>query len=161
MNKQMIQVGVADMKLTQNTNIQLATHALGSCLGITLYDPESHVGGLFHAMLPHFNLLQPPSIVQPLMFLDTGLPLFFHIAIAMGARKDRLQIKVAGGAAFSETNDTFKIGKTNILTLRKLLWRNNMIIQNEHVGGDCARSLYLDIESGKTWLKMNNTIEAL
>ncbi len=45
-------VGVADMKLARDRSDQVVTHALGSCLGISLYDPQAGVGGILHVMLP-------------------------------------------------------------------------------------------------------------
>ena len=44
-------VVVSDMK-TGKEGDTLITHALGSCLGLTIYDPVAKVGGLLHAMLP-------------------------------------------------------------------------------------------------------------
>ena len=45
-------VSVADMKVSANPGDTLVTYALGSCLGITVYDPVAHVGGMLHVMLP-------------------------------------------------------------------------------------------------------------
>ena len=44
-------VGVGDMKVGQKGDI-IVTHALGSCLGLMLYDPVMKIGGMLHAMLP-------------------------------------------------------------------------------------------------------------
>ena len=45
-------VCVADMKIAAGADDSIITHALGSCLGITVYDPQVRVGGMFHVMLP-------------------------------------------------------------------------------------------------------------
>ena len=34
----------------------LVTYSLGSCIGLSLYDPVARVGGLLHAMLPLSSL---------------------------------------------------------------------------------------------------------
>ena len=44
-------IGIADMKFAQNSGT-LITYALGSCIGICLYDPAIKLGGLLHIMLP-------------------------------------------------------------------------------------------------------------
>ena len=44
-------VVVADMKIGKSGDV-LVTHALGSCLGLMVYDPKKEIGGLLHAMLP-------------------------------------------------------------------------------------------------------------
>ena len=46
-----ISVGIADMKLTRQEGV-LITYALGSCIGITFYDPMIKLGALLHIMLP-------------------------------------------------------------------------------------------------------------
>ena len=45
-------IGVAGMKISHSRDDILVTYALGSCLGIAIYDPVTCVGGLLHAMLP-------------------------------------------------------------------------------------------------------------
>ena len=42
---------VGDMKTGRRGDL-LITHALGSCLGLMVFDPVAQVGGLLHAMLP-------------------------------------------------------------------------------------------------------------
>ena len=44
-------VGIADMKMAQNEGM-LVTYALGSCIGICLYDPAIRLAALIHVMLP-------------------------------------------------------------------------------------------------------------
>ena len=45
-------VGVADLAVSSNPAVLIVTYSLGSCLGVTIYDPVAKVGGLLHAMLP-------------------------------------------------------------------------------------------------------------
>ena len=47
-----IMVGIADMKISADPDSLMITHALGSCLGIIIYDPVVKVAGFLHAMLP-------------------------------------------------------------------------------------------------------------
>jgi len=49
-------VGVADMKISNQTQQLIVTHALGSCIGVAVYDPKVKVGGLLHYMLPESSL---------------------------------------------------------------------------------------------------------
>ena len=46
-----VSVGIADMKLTRQEGV-LITYALGSCVGISFYDPMIRLGALLHIMLP-------------------------------------------------------------------------------------------------------------
>ena len=148
-------VGVAEMKISTQPGDVIVTHALGSCLGISIYDPEVCVGGIFHVMLPSGSTSPDKARENPFMFVDTGTPLFFRRAYEAGAVKKRLVVKVAGGAAFRGDDDFFAIGKRNYIMLRKLLWKNGIMIAKQDIGGRTSRTMYLDISSGRTWLSSN------
>ena len=145
-------VGVSDMKICHHRGGILVTHALGSCVGIVLFDPEIGVGGMLHYMLPLSRLDQEKARKSPLMFGDTGIPMLFHESYKFGAVKERLRVIVAGGAQVFEQRDFFDIGARNITIARKMLWKNNVMIAAEHVGGHQPRTLYLDTATGETWL---------
>ena len=109
-------VGVADMKISASADDLLITYALGSCLGITIYDPISAVGGMLHVMLPLSTIDPAKASANPYMFVDTGVPRLFIDCYKAGARKERLVVKVAGGACangHSADDDYFQIGKRN------------------------------------------------
>ena len=146
-------VGVADMRICQGNGDIIVTHALGSCLGIAIHDPQACVGGILHVMLPASNVSPEKAQANPLMFVDTGVPLLFKEAYAAGAARDRLVVKVAGGASFGDGQDFFAIGKRNYVALRKLLWKNGIMIAAEDVGGNISRTLFLEVGSGRTWIQ--------
>lgn len=158
-----IVVGIADMKLSAGRGDQLITHALGSCLGITIYDPVAGVGGMLHAMLPQSSIDAEKAAENPSMFVDTGVPRLFLEAYKLGAQKRRLEVKVAGGAATqgNADDDYFQIGKRNILMLRKLLWKNGVLIKAEDVGGTFSRTMTLDLGEGRVILKINGAERSL
>ncbi len=141
-------VGVADMKVTANDGDVIVTHALGSCLGIAIYDPIAIVGGMVHVMLPDSSIDKDKAQKNPCTFVDTGVPLLFRECYKLGAAKERLLVYVAGGASKDPENDLFEIGKRNILMLRKLLWKNGVLITAEDVGGSEARTMSLEIGTG-------------
>jgi chemotaxis protein CheD len=62
-------------------------------------------------------------------------------------------VKVAGGSQVLGGQEHFQIGRRNYAALRRLLLKNNVLIDQEDVGGCKARTLYLDIASGRTWVK--------
>ena len=62
-------------------------------------------------------------------------------------------VKVAGGANVqADTSDRFAIGKRNMVTLRKLFWKNGILIDAQDVGGAKARTMYLEVGSGHIWI---------
>lgn len=44
-------VGVGDMKVSNDPEVVLATYSLGSCIGLSIYDPIVRVGGMLHLLL--------------------------------------------------------------------------------------------------------------
>jgi chemotaxis protein CheD len=153
-------IGIADLK-TGRVGDHLITHALGSCLGIVAHDPEARVGGMLHVMLPDSRINPAKAEESPAMFVDTGVPRLFEACYRLGARKDRMIVKVAGGAgrAPGPELDSFQIGKRNMVMLRKLLWKNGVLIRGQDVGGHGSRDLLYEVETGtvmvrsagKTW----------
>lgn len=141
------------MKIARGHDDVIVTHALGSCLGISIHDPVARVGGIFHVMLPNASVSPDKAAANPYMFVDTGTPQFFKEAYAAGAAKERIKVKVAGGAALGSGEDFFAIGKRNFVILRKLLWKNSILIAAEDVGGNISRTMYLDVGTGRTWLQ--------
>ena len=153
-------VGVADMRVSNRAEEVVVTHALGSCIGVAIYDPLAKVGGILHFMLPDSSLDPVKSQENPYMFADTGLPRLFRECYQLGAQKSRLQVKIAGGSQVLGSKEYFQIGRRNYAALRKILFKNNVLIDKADVGGTKARTLFLEISTGNVWVKVmgQNTI---
>ena len=157
-------VGMADMKVTDKPDETLITYALGSCLGIIVHDPVARVAGLLHVMLPSSEIDAAKAKIQPAMFVDTGVPLLFKECYRLGARKERMTVSVAGGsfAGKSDADDSFQIGKRNMITLRKLLWKNGVLISADETGGlQQSRTMSVQVDSGIVSLRTNGTLRVL
>ncbi len=153
-------VGVADLKVSNVPGERLITYALGSCLGIVVYDPVVSVAGLLHVMLPSGAIDAAKMAEKPAMFVDSGVPLLFKECYKLGAKKERMQVKVAGGAfqGAREEDDRFQIGKRNMIALRKLLWKNNVLVHAHDTGGvQTSRTMWVDVATGEVTLKINGT----
>ncbi len=144
-------VGMADFKHSRDRGETLVTYALGSCIALSLYDPVARVAGMLHAMLPQSSIDPAKAEAQPAVFVDTGVPLLFRESYKLGAQKERLVVKVAGGACThgDPEKDIFQIGKRNVLMLRKLLWTNNVPLQASDVAGTESRTVFLELETGR------------
>jgi chemotaxis protein CheD len=141
-------VAVGDMK-TGCREDTIVTHALGSCLGLMVYDPAAQVGGLLHAMLPLSKINLQKAAENPFMFVDTGVPELFRQLYELGGQKSRMVIKVAGCGQPLGNSEMFKIGERNYTILKKLLWKNNIMIEAEDVGGIASRTVYFDMSTGQ------------
>ena len=47
-----ISVGISEMAVSTNKQDVLVTYSLGSCVGVSFFDPVNNVGALIHCMLP-------------------------------------------------------------------------------------------------------------
>jgi len=148
-----ITIDISDMKLSNKREDVLVTYSLGSCVGLTLFDPVAGVGGMIHCMLPLSKIDPEKAKLKPYMFVDTGVAAMLGELYAMGATRQNIVAKVAGAGSPLGREETFRIGQRNYTILRKFLWKNNILIDKEDVGGSKARTLYLYMESGKTTVK--------
>ena len=85
-----ISVGIADMKLTRQEGV-LITYALGSCIGITFYDPMIKLGALLHIMLPEKTNSQDSNILK---YADTGIQETLRKFYTFGGQKGRTVCKI-------------------------------------------------------------------
>lgn len=147
-------VDIADVQVTNDPQVTLVTYSLGSCIGVAIWDPEMQVGGMIHYMLPESSLSREKAKTSPAMFADTGIPMLFRSTYNLGAVKKRLVVKVAGGSSLLDDKGTFNIGKRNYASLRKIFWKNGILVDSEHVGGQLSRTLRLNIATGRITLKI-------
>ena len=148
-----ITVDISDMRVSNSPGDVPVTHALGSCLGVAMYDPVVKVAGLIHCMLPLSKVDPKKAIQTPCMFVDTGVPSLFRAMYELGARKDRVIVKVAGCGKILGDSNLFKIGQRNYTVLRKILWKNNMLISGEHVGGSSSKTMFIEVATGRVIVK--------
>ncbi len=151
-------VGMADLKVSSSAAERIITYALGSCLGVVVYDAAARVGGMLHVMMPESEIDPRKAQANPYMFIDTGIPQLFRQCYALGAKKERMEVRVAGGAyqGDDESTDRFQIGKRNFIALRKLLWKNGVMIKSSDVGGvQRSRTMALAVGSGEVTVKCN------
>lgn len=147
-------VDIADFQVCDDPRVELVTYSLGSCIGLTLWDPETQVGGMIHYMLPESSISPDKAKTNPAMFADTGIPLLFRSTYELGAVKKRMVVKVAGGSSLLDDNGTFNIGKRNYASLRKIFWKNGILVDSEDVGGQLSRTLRMNVRTGRTVLRI-------
>ncbi len=135
------------MKFARGDGI-IITYALGSCIGITLYDPAIRLGGLLHIMLPARTDPNDPKIYK---YADSGLHEMIRKLSAFGMVKSRTIVKIAGGAKMFEirgNSDFGNIGQRNAAMVKKILMEERMRISAEDTGGNSARTMLLNVGNG-------------
>lgn len=145
-------VGIADMKMSRQDGM-LITYALGSCVGICLYDPLIQLAALVHIMLP---LNMETGRKSPLKYADTGICETLRQMEGQGAARSRIVAKIAGGARMFEIaggGNLGNIGQRNIESTHMVLRREGIRLLREDVGGTVARTLLFDAASGQACVR--------
>lgn len=148
-----VRVGIADLKITTKPN-KIMTVGLGSCIGIAMYDSSMEHGGLAHIMLPDSS--QFTSINNPLKFADLAIPMLIDELLRMGATKNSLKAKIAGGASmfnFSDKNVVMDIGNRNIISVKETLKKCSIPLVSEDVGGNKGRTIIYNTLSGSLMVR--------
>jgi chemotaxis protein CheD len=147
-------VNISDARVSADPEDVLTTYALGSCIGLTLYDPQVKVGGMLHFQLPTSSMDETRARQNPLMFADTGFAYLLGELVGNGAEKRRLKVRLAGAAQMLSDAKLFDIGRRNHAAMRKILWQHGMFVDAEHVGGKVPRTMHLAVADGSVTLKM-------
>jgi chemotaxis protein CheD len=151
-------VGLGALHATSDADAVLVTYALGSCLGVAVYDPVACVGGLLHAMMPRSDVAAERAEAQPGLFVDTGIPALFRACYALGARKERLIVRLAGAASTRDLDgDHFQIGRRNLLMARQLFWKNGVLVRAHETGGKAWRTMSLTMHDGAVTVRSADT----
>ncbi len=146
-----VTVGIADLAVSKSPDV-LATFALGSCVGICLFDQVNLIGGLAHIMLPSSK--EAPHIKDNMVkFADTGIILLIKEMQRHGSDIKNLVAKIAGGAQMFAGVSAFNIGDRNVKEVKNVLNNLNIRIISEQTGGRIGRTVFFNTASGMVEVK--------
>lgn len=145
-------VGVGGIGVTRQPGEVLKTMALGSCVAVVLLDKATRIIGMDHVALPDSSISPERARERPGYFADTGIPALLAAMAKAGARRESLMVKLMGGAAVLDPNNTFNIGKRNALAIKKILWSQHMGAVAEDLGGTISRTVTVDVDKGRVVL---------
>ncbi len=149
----LVVVDISGMVVSDNPDDTLVTYSLGSCVGVAIYDPVAMIGGLIHCMLPLSRIEKRKAKNNPCMFVDSGMTVLLQELFDRGVKRKRVVVKVAGGSHILDAKNIFRTGEHNYTVVRRVLWKNNMLIKNEDIGGEGARTMKLEISTGRCFIK--------
>jgi chemotaxis protein CheD len=147
-------VGIGQLAVSKDPNELLIAYGLGSCIGVSCYDPQAKVAGLAHILLPSSEGKRSDE-KEPARFADTGIDLLVKRLTESGALPRRLVVKIAGGAAVlvPANAEMFKIGVRNAEALKERLKRHGLSPAATDIGGTRGRTLELHPATGKTFVR--------
>lgn len=150
---EIIKVGMADLKVCVSPD-SLTTLGLGSCVGIAIVDPVTKIGGLAHVMLPDSTAIRENSNIAK--FADTGIEELVRQMVAIGASKNRMVAKIAGGAqmfSFNNNADLLRVGERNAEASKKKLSEMGIPLLASDTGLNYGRTVELFCETGEFYIK--------
>jgi chemotaxis protein CheD len=154
-------VKVSDAQSSRDPRDTLETHALGSCIGVMLYDSTAKIAGMLHFQLPSAAASPERAAEMPTMFADTGMTHLVHQMRRLGADPRRLRVKLAGGAEMLNDAKIFDIGRRNYVAIRKILWQMGLLVDAEAIGGCNPRTVWMNVADGGVTIKSNGEVKSL
>lgn len=148
-----VKVGMADLKVAKAPD-SLITLGLGSCIGLTLYDPVLKLGGMVHYMLPDSTKLKNNQNVAK--FGDTGIRELYRLMVEQGASPRRMVAKIAGGAKMFEVSGLSEmghVGARNAEEAKIMLKELKIPLIAEDTGLNYGRTVELNCENGDFYIK--------
>jgi chemotaxis protein CheD len=143
-----IKVGMADLNVASSPD-RIRTTGLGSCVGVTLFDGVTKIGGMAHIMLPSSTLGK--GEINFAKYADTAIPKLIDTMVKLGANRRRIVAKLAGGSqmfAFSSSSDIMRIGPRNVEACEEALKKENIRVLSHDTGGNWGRTIEMDCFTG-------------
>ena len=126
-----------EYKVVTDPNVVLTT-ILGSCVAACLRDPVAGVGGMNHFLLPG-NAQSMTSGGDATRYGVHLMELLINGLLKKGARRDRLEAKIFGGA---KTIATFSnVGEQNAAFAMQFLRDEGIRVVGSSTGGEFGRKL--------------------
>jgi chemotaxis protein CheD len=123
------------------------TPALGSCVGVTLWDPAKERGAMAHVMLPSPG--DSAMHGESTRFAAIAVPMLVDKLVRLGSPVKRLEAKLAGGSAmFRGDSSMASIGQRNVAEVKAQLSRYGIRPVAEDTGGSHARTIELHLDTG-------------
>ena len=148
-------IGIGEYVISSNEEDLIKTYALGSCVGLVVYNPIAKILGMVHIALPDSIINRDnKNIFLPGYFANTAVPLLFNKVLGgYNSNSNACRVSLYGGAYSINSNDVFKIGISNVEKIQKILIDNNISFDNINTGGYISRTIKADVRTGSVLIK--------
>jgi chemotaxis protein CheD len=148
-----IYIGVGEIVVSKTPDNVLVT-SLGSCVAVIMLAPGICGAGLAHVALPSSSVNIEQSLIKPGYYADTGIARLLSAMDKLhDGKRGRLLVKLVGGANIMDPDNTFDIGKRNVLAIKKILWENRLGVLVEDLGEDISRNVRVRVDTGQVSVK--------
>lgn len=143
------QVGIAEMRVSDDEKEIITAKRLASCVAITLYDESAKVGGLLRCVLPSSAIDGNRASNAPHTFADTGIQKLLESVEQLGADRGKLRATLVGGSNLLGDSTVFHMGDRTTLSVRDALSILGIQVQHEEVGGVISRDMEFRLADGR------------
>ncbi len=153
-----VTLGIGEYGVVNQPDDVIKTHALGSCVAIIMLDPATRTVGMVHVALPESIVHEERAKKLPGYFADTGIPYLLSEMAKLGSnpKGQGLIVKLVGGAQVMDPNQRFNIGKRNVLTIKKILWKYHLAVVAEETGGNISRTVDVAVDTGRVTISQGS-----
>ena len=139
-------VPIGELRVSRDPQVQLVT-ITGPCVALALFDLEAGVAGLLHVVQPGRRRERRPGD-RHAFYADTGVPMLVEEMVNHGARRDRLQATVVGGAMASPPGNFGDLGRLNVEAVTGRLQAMGIPMVIREVLGQMGRRISLTVSTG-------------
>lgn len=149
---EVIRVGMGEYAIARAPG-EISALGLGSCVCVCFYDPALKLGALAHVMLPDSTVMK--NAAGSAKFADTAIPLVLGEMERRGASRERLIVKIVGGAHMfaNISKDREGIGLRNVAAVEEALAKAGLSMAAKSVGGTSGKSVSMDLDTGELRLR--------
>lgn len=142
-----VTVGIAQGRVVSAGEC-LISYALGSCVGVCLYDGVRRIAGMAHIILPGSRYAARKD--NPYKFADEGIYALMEEMKCCGAVPGNITAKIAGGARmFGDNTDRWPVGEMNVEAVKQTLSLLGIPLIASDTGGTHGRTILFYSENGK------------
>ena len=133
---------------------EITSYALGSGMGICIYDTMKHIAGFIQSLLPKARQQND----NDLKYIDTAFKQLYELMLKEGCQHEHLVVKLVGGATLFQFPDEVvaDIGRANTKSAYHMLEELKLPLAGEDVGDRYGRTLHFQVEDGLVHIMTKN-----
>lgn len=128
------------------------TTVLGSCISVTMFHPERHIGAICHALLP-----QEKEQGEELRYVDASILKMLECFARYGICRTDIEVKLFGGSevlfAGRYKIRGITVGRQNIEVAMKVIEAEQLRLVASDLGGTQGRKIIFHTHTGEIFLK--------
>jgi chemotaxis protein CheD len=130
----------------------IVSTVLGSCISVTMFSPERHIGAICHAVLP-----EERASGEAFRYVDSSILTMLKGFDRYGIPRSRIEVKLFGGADMLPATP-FKtregsVGRQNIEIAMRVVEREKLRLVASDLGSTHGRKIFFNTHTGEILLK--------